>query len=137
MNVQRSRRETAIAGAYRIYERKVYLNKKRRQNELRRRCSLFMIAMCLAAVCTISYHAISSRASTGKEQVSFKYYTNITVRYGESLWDIADSYIDYEQYKDKNAYIAEVMSINHLEDEDMVKAGQYLIVPYYSTEFLK
>lgn len=135
MNVQRSRRETAMA--YGIYKRKVYLNKKRRQNELRRRCSLFMIAMCLAAVCTISYHAISSRASTGEEQVSFKYYTNITVRYGESLWDIADSYIDYEQYKDKKAYIAEVMSINHLEDEDMVKAGQYLIVPYYSTEFLK
>ena len=69
--------------------------------------------------------------------MNFKYYTSITVSYGESLWDIADEYIDYDEYKDKNAYIAEVCSINHIEAEDSIKAGQDLVVPYYSSDFIK
>ena len=78
-----------------------------------------------------------SVASNGENQLKFKYYTQVTVAYGETLWDLSDSYIDYEEYKDKNAYIAEVRSINHLSDENGVRAGQTLIVPYYSYDFVK
>ena len=45
--------------------------------------------------------------------------------------------IDYEEYKDKNEYIEEVQSINHLTEEDSIRAGQTLIVPYYSYDFVK
>ena len=50
--------------------------------------------------------------------------------------ELADSYIDYDYYKDKNAYIAEVQSINHIEDASSVSAGQEIVVPYYSSEYV-
>ena len=40
-------------------------------------------------------------------------------------------------YKNKKEYIAEVQSINHLVEEDSIRAGQTLIVPYYSYDFVK
>ena len=53
------------------------------------------------------------------------------------MWDLSDDYIDYDEYKDKKEYIAEVQSINHLTEEDSIRAGQTLIVPYYSYDFVK
>jgi hypothetical protein len=50
---------------------------------------------------------------------------------------LVDGNIDYEEYKDKNEYIEEVQSINHLAEEDSIRAGQTLIVPYYSYDFVK
>ena len=108
-----------------------------KQRAFRRRCFTCILTICLLFVCTLSYHAIQTSASTGEEELKFKYYTRITVRSGETLWDIADDYIDYSQYKNKNAYIAEVQNINHLSEFEMIKSGQILVVPYYSTEFVK
>lgn len=118
-------------------ELRIYKRRLKKQRELRRRCLTLAMTVCLIAVCAISYHSIRSSANTGNDQLNFKYYTNITVAYGETLWDIADEYIDYGQYKNKETYIAEVMSINHLDEEGGIKAGQYLILPYYSSEFVK
>lgn len=53
------------------------------------------------------------------------------------MWDLSDDYIDYDEYKNKKEYIAEVQSINHLVEEDSIRAGQTLIVPYYSYDFVK
>ena len=64
-------------------------------------------------------------------------YTQVTFAYGETLWDLSEDYIDYEEYKDKKEYIEEVQSINHLAEEDSIRAGQTLIVPYYSYDFVK
>ena len=61
----------------------------------------------------------------------------MTLAYGETLWDLSEDYIDYEEYKDKKEYIDEVQSINHLAEEDSIRTGQTLIVPYYSYEFVK
>ncbi|MBE5883370.1 MAG: LysM peptidoglycan-binding domain-containing protein [Lachnospiraceae bacterium] len=118
-------------------ELRAYKRRLRRQREIRRRCMMIVMTFCLIVVCAISYHSIQSNASTNSEDVNFKYYTSITVKYGESLWDIADEYIDYEEYKNKNEYIAEVQSINHLEDTDDIRYGQILIIPYFSSEFVK
>lgn len=113
----------------------------RREQRLRRerirKGMLALMSVCLIAVCVLSYRSIQSSAGTGGEAMSFKYYTDITVSRGETLWEIADDYIDYGQYKDKEAYIAEVRSINHIPEEEGIRAGQTLIVPYYSSEFVK
>lgn len=92
---------------------------------------------CVIVFCAVSYQGIRSLASSGEEQLKFKYYTQVTVAYGETLWDLSENYIDYEEYKDKNEYIEEVQSINHLAEEDSIRAGQTLIVPYYSYDFVK
>lgn len=118
-------------------ELRLYKRRLRRQRELRRKCMLLLMTFGLIMICAVSYHSIKSNASTGDEEMNFKYYTNITVAYGDTLWKIADDYIDYDQYKDKATYIAEVRNINHLDEDEVIKAGQYLVVPYYSHEFVK
>ena len=87
-------------------------------------------AICMIIICTTLWGSLRSNANNG-----FKYYTSIIVQPGETLWELADQYIDYENYKDKQSYISEVMSINHLE-EDAICAGQMLVVPYYSSEYI-
>lgn len=114
----------------RSYKRALRLRKERRCKALR--ISIIAIAtLCIIVIFSASYGAIKSNANS-----KFKYYTSITVETGENLWDIADEYIDYDIYENKNNYIAEVQSINHLDESGTIVAGQMLIVPYYSAEFV-
>lgn len=117
-------------------ELRTYKRLQRRQREFKRKCFTVMLTFCLVILCAVSYHAIQTNASTGEDNVHFKYYTDIIVSKGETLWDIAEKYIDYSVYKNKNDYIAEVQSINHLQNKDAIRTGQHLIVPYYSEEFI-
>ena len=105
--------------------------------QVQRRILTMIATVCVIIFCAVSYQGIRSLASSGEEQVKFKYYTQVTLAYGETLWDLSEDYIDYEEYKDKKEYIDEVQSINHLAEEDSIRAGQTLIVPYYSYEFVK
>ncbi|MCH5344762.1 MAG: LysM peptidoglycan-binding domain-containing protein [Acetatifactor sp.] len=118
-------------------ELRAYKWRQRRQRELRRKVMTFVATLCLIFTCMISYHAITTSANTGEDELNFKYYTNITVQNGETLWDIADKYIDYDQYDGKREYVAEVVHINHLDEDASLRAGQHIVVPYYSTEFVK
>lgn len=115
----------------RSHRRVLRLRRERRRKALA--ISLTAIAtFCMIMIFTVSYGTIKSSANSG-----FKYYTSITVEAGESLWDIADEFIDYNIYRSKNSYIAEVQSINHLDENGTIFAGQTLVVPYYSAEFVK
>lgn len=118
-------------------ELRAYKRRIRRQRQQRKRWFSLALALCLVMLCVISYHSLTSSAESSGETVALKYYTGITVRSGDSLWNIADEYIDYAQYKDKDAYIEEVCSINSLSDASDLRAGQYLVVPYYSSDFVK
>ena len=129
MNREKSIREMTDR-ELRIYKRRV-----KRKQAFRRKCMMVLMTFCLIVVCAVSYHSINSSANTGDE-ISFKYYTNITVSHGETLWEIADNYMDYDHYESKTDYIAEVRSINHLDENANIKVGQYLVLPYYSNEFI-
>mgnify|MGYP004469315551 FL=1 len=124
---------------YRMTDRELRLYKRqlRRKQQIRRKIFTMIATICVIVFCAVSYHGIRSLASSGDDQLKFKYYTQVTVAYGETLWDLSDDYIDYEEYKDKTEYIEEVQSINHLVEEDTIRAGQTLIVPYYSYDFVK
>lgn len=118
-------------------ELRAYKRKLRRQREQRKKIASAILTVCLIAICVVSYHSLTSSANTGSEEISFKYYTDVTVKYGESLWNIADKYMDYSHYDNKAEYIKEVCSINNLEDASEIRSGQILVVPYYSNEFVK
>lgn len=107
-------------------------NKEKRLRHFRRQCFLVLLTVFLILFLTVSYHAILSKA-TSDDTVSYKYYTSIEIVYGDSLRSIADRYAGKE-YATVEDYVHEVMAINHLQEESLI-AGQYLIVPYYSTEF--
>ena len=117
-------------------EQKRYARIMRLRRERRRKCLMgtgAMIAVfCLIMACAFSYSTIRTNANDG-----YKYYTRITVGAGESLWELSDDYMDDVHYDSKKEYIAEVCSINHLEDADGITAGQSLVVPYYSSEYIK
>ncbi len=91
-----------------------------------------LAAFCMIFICAVSDRSIRTNASSG-----FKYYTSLTVEDGETLWDIADDYVDYNHYKNKNSYITEVQSINHLDENCSIDAGQILILPYYSSQYIR
>ena len=80
-------------------ELRTYRRELRHKREIRRKCFVLAATLCLILLGTVSYHAIQSSANTGEETLSFKYYTNVTVAYGESLWNLADDYIYYYHYK--------------------------------------
>lgn len=115
----------------RKYARILRLRKERRHKCLKA-LTVAVATVCMILICSLSYRALDSNASDG-----FKYYTGITVEAGESLWEIAGEYVDGVHYNSRESYIAEVCSINHLADENAVTAGQMLIIPYYSNEYVR
>lgn len=117
-------------------ELKRYARAMRLRRERARKCLAAMIAVCatfcIILICSLSYMALNTSANNG-----FKYYTSITVGVGESLWDLAGEYMDSAHYISRERYIAEVCSINHLDDENDITAGQLLILPYYSQDYMR
>ncbi len=57
------------------------------------------------------------------------------VEKGDTLWKYAETYGNMQYYDDPDDYIKEVMDINFLDD-DQITSGQYLILPYYSPNFV-
>ena len=68
------------------------------------------------------------------EPVHYKYFRSIMVYSGDTLSAISSRYID-DHYTSVQDYIDEVCEMNHLQDADDIHAGDYLIIPYYSTDF--
>ena len=63
-----------------------------------------------------------------------QYYTTVTVEDGDTLWTLADAYMD-DQYQNKREFIAEVKQLNQI-DENRIHEGTQLVIPYYSAEYL-
>ena len=76
----------------------------------------------------------SAHNSNNEEPVNFKYYKSIVIQPGDTLWDIAGTYItkDYDSIPD---YIRAIKEMNSL-DSDHIQAGQNLMIMYNSTEFV-
>lgn len=113
-----------------------YIRKLQRQKEIRRKIVLAILSVCIILTCALSYSALISNASSEATDISYKYFTSIEVSYGDTLWSIAEEYKDVEFYDSTEEYIEEVVRMNHLTSTS-IKAGQFLIVPYYSTEFVQ
>lgn len=115
-------------------DKRIYNNKLRRQRQLRRNMVITMFTAILILMLSVSCFTFGSKAQDKSEVVLYKYYKNVEVQYGETLWDIAKTYFCEDKYDDYKHYISEVMLINGIYNET-VSAGSFLIVPYYSAEF--
>ncbi len=60
-----------------------------------------------------------------------KYFTNITVMEGDTLWNVAEKYMDDEHYSSIYDYMDELRRMNNLTSDNLY-AGQNLVVTYYS-----
>ena len=71
--------------------------------------------------------AVKTQAST---DAPVKLYKSISISSGDSLWSIAESYMDPEYYGDGRDYIDEVKSINGIGD--LIYSGESIVIPYYT-----
>lgn len=55
-------------------------------------------------------------------------YSTICVDSGSTLWDIATTNYSVE-YGDFDEYINEIRSLNHLNKNDTIHAGEYIVIP--------
>lgn len=113
---------------YRNYQRKL-----RRQRELRRKYVLAVLSFALILICAFTFKSFTSKA-VEETDAMYKYFKSIEIGKDDTLWSIAKEHIDYSYYDDINEYIEEVMNINHLND-DTIKYGQCIIIPYFSEDF--
>ena len=83
-----------------------------------------------AAIAAVA--ALRARYST-KDAIATetKLYKMYTIEQGDSLWSIAEEYVDYDHYDDIRDYVDEVISINDLNDKNSITAGCNLVIPYY------
>lgn len=115
-------------------ESKVKLNKMKRQRELQIKIALTAFMIIIIVFLVVLFGSFFSKAASNDLNTTYyKYYTSIEVHSGDTLWSIANTYCD-SNFDSMNAYISEVKSINSLTQEQII-AGQYLIIPYYTTEF--
>jgi len=117
-------------------ELRSYRNKMRRERELRRKIVVTILSVLIVLVFALPYNVLVTQATSEIEDISYKYFTSIEVASGDTLWTIAQEYSDTENYDSIDEYIEEVKNMNHMSS-DTLMAGQFLIVPYYSQEFIK
>lgn len=107
---------------------------RKREAVVRRQRSVLAIAIILVVTLGILLgSSINALASSDKDISSYnKYYVSIRVESGDTLWTIADKYVEGFNLS-KTDYIQEVCQINGIS-EDNIKAGDHIVVPYYSQE---
>lgn len=89
---------------------------------------------------TLGFSSAIGLTGCGKEKSEYvPLYTSIQIQQGDTLSELAqdfyknDEYENAEVYKNCEDLINDIMQINHMEDSNYLKAGGYLIVPYYVT----
>ena len=106
----------------------------RREVVVRRQRGLLAIAIIvIVSLGILLGSSINALASSEKDIASYnKYYVSIRVESGDTLWTIADEYVDGFNIS-KSDYINEVCIINEISENE-IHAGDYIVVPYYSQE---
>ena len=117
-------------------EIRIIKNRIRRQRIFRRQVfCLVSLLTVLVMILSFMKFSFSVDAQSEDNKPEIKYYTSVTVHSGESMWSIAADYYSDEHYSSMNSYIAEICKLNHIARAEDLKAGESLIIPYYSTEF--
>lgn len=125
---------TIVRGGFTMRSERV---QKRTSKKARIRRTKLILRNALLTVCIIALLAICSSAILTKatsvddnEKVYYKYYAQIEIQKGDSLWSLAGEYMENGPYESKKEYMEEVAEINQLSSTTIFE-GQSLIVPYY------
>ncbi len=113
--------------------------KKYKREHIRRTKQIIervLLTVCLVALLAIGGFSFLTKATTAEEakNVYYKYFTQIEIQDGDSLWEIAGEYMEHGPYESRNDYMKEVVEINQLSGTTIIK-GQHLVVPYYEATF--
>lgn len=116
-----------------VQKRKYERERIRRTRQIIER---ILLTICLIALLAIGSSVIFTKATTTEEakNVYYKYYMQIEIQSGDSLWEIAGRYMENGPYESRKDYMNEVVEINQLSGTKIIK-GQHLIVPYYEDTY--
>ncbi|MCR5342934.1 MAG: LysM peptidoglycan-binding domain-containing protein [Butyrivibrio sp.] len=108
------------------------LAKRRRERAARRRLVILgvMTSVIIFMAIILSFSFSSDASNKNNEQ--YKYYTSVSVNVGDSVWTIAEEYMDDLHYRSTKEFVNDIARINKISPDTMLKAGTNLIVPYYS-----
>ncbi len=121
---------------YRRYLRQARLEEKRRRAQIRKvRIAATVLSVLFLVTAVVSANALITAARSSESVIYHKYYTQVYVGSGDSVWKIADSYMSncYDSVKD---LADEIITINQLDSEGTIYYGTTIVVPYYSSEVL-
>lgn len=94
---------------------------------------IFIFAIILLSIVILFITPYRTKVSANNTSACRnKYYKNIYVNCGDTLWSIADKYIT-DEYSDNFQYINEVMNINNMHDTS-IKSGMKICIPYYAAQ---
>ncbi|WP_130838730.1 hypothetical protein [Lachnoclostridium sp. Marseille-P6806] len=111
----------------------------RRVRQLRRRTVLVTAGMTVLFAGVLFMLFATRAEASDRSRTDQKYYTSVTVAYGEGMTELVDRYYSPEHYGSREEYAEEVCFINHLGrggEENVLRPGDHVIVPYYSAELL-
>lgn len=117
-------------------ERRILRNRIRRQQEMKKNFFLLLITVCLITACSVSLSGFRSNAKDDSTEASYKYYKSIVISGHDTLWSIAQEYMDADHYDSIDDYIKEVKHMNSLTD-DAIQYGEHLVIPYYDQVFIR
>ena len=106
----------------------------------RRKSAAPVRALVLAVIFSgmLAGFQMMTRASSREKEQTYKYYTTVTIGYGQDLSDIVYQYCDRSEYESADAYVREICDINSLPYQKGIVpdlgAGSKIVIPYYSTE---
>ena len=118
---------------HKISERANESLRKRESVVRKQRGVLAVVVILVLALGILLGNSINTLASSDKDVASYnKYYVSICIESGDTLWTIADEYVEGFNIS-KTDYIDEICQINGIS-EDNIHAGDCIVVPYYSQE---
>ncbi len=118
------------------YYSRAKVKREIRKKQVRRNILLLILSTIILSSLLVFFASMSIQASDmeHQQQVSYKYFKSIYIAQGDTLWSIAEENMD-EHYSSQKEYISEVKRMNSLTS-DHIECGNYLIVPYFSTDYL-
>ena len=118
---------------YKISEKANESLRKREVLVRKQKMIVAIIVVLLVSLGVLFGTRMSALASSKADVSSYnKYYTSIKIETGDTLWSIADEYVENFNIS-KEEYIEEVCLLNGIS-KDEIHAGDYIVVPYYSNE---
>lgn len=118
-----------------IRELKIRRNRIKRQRQLRRRIVIAIAAVIIIVSSSLGLTSILSKAAETPDEYKIKTYSSVMMPFGSDLYELAAQYMDSDYYDSCEDYIKEVRFINHLDEDETVQAGYYVILPRYIEEF--
>ena len=112
--------------------RREIISRRKRLQRVKGICSIFSFILGIMIVFGVS--GMSTSAHSIYDHPEYKYYMSYELERGDSLWSIAETYMD-THYVSIEDYIEEVCIINSITMDSQLIAGTNLIIPYYSQEF--